>query len=625
MKRFWIVPAFVVGLALHNLVMSLLYGAGVRGRALTAIEAWKELLLGGALAWFAVQAVRRRSLPFRPNGVDVLALAFGAVVLLYALIPQNALGGEADASGVAHGVRHHLLFVGAYFLGRCLGALPGWTSWWFLGAAAAVGAFGLVEEYAVSLDWWRRSGAKGWFQHQLGFDYKGLSGLPENFVYNFGNDVIARRLVSTFLSPLATAYMLCVALLLAAAMRTRRALPLAAVAAVALLWTYSRSTWIALVVGLLVLAAAQRRVWPVVAAALAVAVFAGYSTAFRTVAPRAHFTQGGARRPARDGQGAADAADGRRRRLDAQPLAQPRRRAAARRRAPAGLRRRQLRLDGRALRCRREGGRVDLHRARRRHRRRRAGAVRRAQPRPPAAAPLPLDVARRVARGRARAGRPDRRARRAVARVLPLARRRRRVRYTCEINYLPDTTRVGPVALTVADLGRSLDFYRRAIGLDVLEQGGGEARLGAGSVELLRLSELPGAQPSLHETGLYHFALLLPDRASLARWLAHAARDRVQLTGLSDHAVSEAIYLDDPDRHGIEIYADRPREQWDGRVLELMTTRPLDVAACSASSTTRRTSRSTACRPGRRWATCTCGSRTSRRRPPSTATGSGSS
>jgi catechol 2,3-dioxygenase len=153
----------------------------------------------------------------------------------------------------------------------------------------------------------------------------------------------------------------------------------------------------------------------------------------------------------------------------------------------------------------------------------------------------------------------------------------RGIRYTCAINYLPDSTRVGPVALTVSDLERSLEFYRGSLGLDVLELGAGEARLGAGDAELLHLTELPGARPSTRDTGLYHFALLVPDRPSLARWLAHAARERVQLTGLSDHAVSEAIYLNDPDLHGIEIYADRPRAQWEGRVTELMTTAPLDV------------------------------------------------
>jgi catechol 2,3-dioxygenase len=93
----------------------------------------------------------------------------------------------------------------------------------------------------------------------------------------------------------------------------------------------------------------------------------------------------------------------------------------------------------------------------------------------------------------------------------------------------------------------------------------------------VRFVEEPGAAPADGHTGLYHVALLVPDRPSLARWLAHAARERIPLEGLSDHAVSEAIYLRDPDRHGIEIYADRPREAWEGRVRELMTTIPLDV------------------------------------------------
>jgi catechol 2,3-dioxygenase len=136
---------------------------------------------------------------------------------------------------------------------------------------------------------------------------------------------------------------------------------------------------------------------------------------------------------------------------------------------------------------------------------------------------------------------------------------------------------MGPVHLTVSDLERSLDYYRKVVGLDVLEQGAGRASLGADSTELLGLVEQPGAQPSDGYTGLFHFALLVPDRPSLARWLAHAVRDRVPLTGLSDHYVSEAIYLRDPDRHGIEIYADRPRELWEGRVGERMTTEPLDV------------------------------------------------
>jgi catechol 2,3-dioxygenase len=101
--------------------------------------------------------------------------------------------------------------------------------------------------------------------------------------------------------------------------------------------------------------------------------------------------------------------------------------------------------------------------------------------------------------------------------------------------------------------------------------------LGVGGRELLELVEEPGAKPSDGHTGLYHFALLVPERADLARWLAHAARDRVALTGLSDHFVSEALYLRDPDGHGIEIYWDRPREVWEGQVADRMTTLPLDV------------------------------------------------
>jgi catechol 2,3-dioxygenase len=142
---------------------------------------------------------------------------------------------------------------------------------------------------------------------------------------------------------------------------------------------------------------------------------------------------------------------------------------------------------------------------------------------------------------------------------------------------IPATTTVGPVHLTVADLERSLGFYRAAVGLDVLERGAGRASLGAGGVELLVLAEEPGARPAPRNTGLFHYALLVPTRADLARWLAHAARERVPLAGMSDHYVSEAIYLGDPDGHGIEIYADRPREVWEGRVMARMTTEPLDV------------------------------------------------
>lgn len=142
----------------------------------------------------------------------------------------------------------------------------------------------------------------------------------------------------------------------------------------------------------------------------------------------------------------------------------------------------------------------------------------------------------------------------------------------------PRTT-LGAVHLTVSDLDRSVGYYETAVGLQTLERADGRATLGVAAGLLLVLVEEPGARPAFGYTGLYHFALLVPERVDLARWLAHAARDRVPLTGLSDHFVSEAIYLDDPDGHGIEIYQDRPRETWEGLVAARMTTRPLDVDA----------------------------------------------
>jgi catechol 2,3-dioxygenase len=137
-------------------------------------------------------------------------------------------------------------------------------------------------------------------------------------------------------------------------------------------------------------------------------------------------------------------------------------------------------------------------------------------------------------------------------------------------------THMGTVELSVSELDRTLDYWQNVVGLRVLGRDDGRASLGT-DAELVRFVEEPGARPADGHTGLYHLALLVSDRASLARWLAHAARDRVQLEGLSDHAVSEAIYLRDPDRHGIEIYADRPRELWEGKVFEQLTTLPLDV------------------------------------------------
>ena len=142
---------------------------------------------------------------------------------------------------------------------------------------------------------------------------------------------------------------------------------------------------------------------------------------------------------------------------------------------------------------------------------------------------------------------------------------------------LPSATTVGPVHLTVSSLDRSLPYYIESVGLEVLERDDARASGGADGRPLVVLVEEPDARPVPGTTGLYHFALLVPERVDLARWLAHGARDRVPLVGLSDHDVSEAIYLRDPDGHGIEIYADRPRERWEGQVDVRMTTLPLDV------------------------------------------------
>jgi catechol 2,3-dioxygenase len=146
----------------------------------------------------------------------------------------------------------------------------------------------------------------------------------------------------------------------------------------------------------------------------------------------------------------------------------------------------------------------------------------------------------------------------------------------------PDT-RMGLVELSVSDLDRSLAYWQDTVGLRVLSRENGEADLGVDE-PLLRFVEEPGARSAQGYTGLFHVALLVPDRASLGRFLAHVVRDNVQVTGLSDHVVSEAIYLRDPDYHGIEIYADRPRETYEGRVAQTMTTIPLDTESLLAEA-----------------------------------------
>ena len=146
---------------------------------------------------------------------------------------------------------------------------------------------------------------------------------------------------------------------------------------------------------------------------------------------------------------------------------------------------------------------------------------------------------------------------------------------------LPDATRVGCVRLQVGDLARSLAWYQRVLGLRVLEHVAGRAALGAHDEPgpLVELVERPGAAPAPRggRPGLYHYAILLPERAALGRFVQHLAAIG-ERAGASDHRVSEALYLQDPDNLGIEVYADRPRATWQQRGGELvMATEPLDL------------------------------------------------
>lgn len=149
---------------------------------------------------------------------------------------------------------------------------------------------------------------------------------------------------------------------------------------------------------------------------------------------------------------------------------------------------------------------------------------------------------------------------------------------------LPDATHVGAVHLQVSDLARSLAYYETVIGLERHALSGGVATLGAADGRVLVfLHEKRGIRPAPRRGafGLYHFAILLPDRPSLGRLAAHLAKVNVPV-GMADHLVSEALYLTDPDGLGIEVYADRPRSSWKrrgrGPDAELaMTSAPLDI------------------------------------------------
>lgn len=146
---------------------------------------------------------------------------------------------------------------------------------------------------------------------------------------------------------------------------------------------------------------------------------------------------------------------------------------------------------------------------------------------------------------------------------------------------LPETTRLGGIRLQVSDLGRSAAYYTDVLGLRMIEQSHDRIALGPAdsTATLVELIHRPGAHPVPRSglLGLYHFAILLPTRAALGRFVAHLAR-RGHAFASADHLVSEAIYLWDPDGLGIEVYADRPRDRWQVRARELMmATDPLDL------------------------------------------------
>ncbi len=140
---------------------------------------------------------------------------------------------------------------------------------------------------------------------------------------------------------------------------------------------------------------------------------------------------------------------------------------------------------------------------------------------------------------------------------------------------------IGAVGLIARDLDLLAGYYQNLLGLAVLERTPKVAKLGVSGVTLLEIEHRPDAKPDDARTaGLYHTAFLMPTRQDHARWILHIAKNRVPISGASDHGVSEAFYLDDPEGNGIEVYNDRPKEQWqiqDGMVV--MQTKQLDVEA----------------------------------------------
>jgi catechol 2,3-dioxygenase len=161
-------------------------------------------------------------------------------------------------------------------------------------------------------------------------------------------------------------------------------------------------------------------------------------------------------------------------------------------------------------------------------------------------------------------------------------------------NSIDPRVRIGHVHLRVAHLERSLDFYCGVLGFELMQRmGEGAAFISAGGyhhhIGLNTWESLGGKPPPAGSTGLYHLAILYPDRAALADALVRLMGAGIALDGAADHGVSEALYLRDPDRNGVELYRDRPENEWprlaDGSLA--MVTRPLDLDALLAEAPAR--------------------------------------
>ncbi len=140
---------------------------------------------------------------------------------------------------------------------------------------------------------------------------------------------------------------------------------------------------------------------------------------------------------------------------------------------------------------------------------------------------------------------------------------------------------IGAIGLIARDLDLLTDYYSDLLGLTVLAKTGRLARLGTAGTALIDIEHRPDALPDdPAQAGLYHTAFLMPTRHDHARWIMHIARNKVPISGASDHGVSEAFYLDDPEGNGIEVYNDRPRERWNwDNGLVTMQTQQLDIEA----------------------------------------------